>query len=225
MRCGSLSSASVDCAPSQAACLRCCRDPSHRVLVDQSEASPMKSPPYAQYGRNVPHLAETKKILQSAARRAEDATPRLGLPLPQTYSQLNVYLSVSINFVRFFLQIFSQRSPKIVLRKMRYLRAPSSQRPETELIRRGIEWATRLCREFPAKQRHKCVWRIFNSCFGTTLYVQNFFEYFPKIYPQYFGNSLKNFLQFPRFLKHFFVGKRKCPFHIALKFSNLRWRD
>ncbi len=50
-RCGSLSLVSVDGAPSRAACLKGCRDPSHRVSVDQSEARTRNSPPYAQYGQ------------------------------------------------------------------------------------------------------------------------------------------------------------------------------
>ncbi len=53
--------ASVDGAASRAASFRGCRDPSHRVSVDQSKASPRNSPLYVQYGRNVPRLAETKK--------------------------------------------------------------------------------------------------------------------------------------------------------------------
>ncbi len=58
---GSLSSASVDSAMIRATCLRCRCDPSHRLSVDQSEASPMISPPHGQHGRNIPYLAETEK--------------------------------------------------------------------------------------------------------------------------------------------------------------------
>ncbi len=43
-QCGSLSSASVDGATNQATCLRGCCDPSHWLLVDQSEASPRNCP-------------------------------------------------------------------------------------------------------------------------------------------------------------------------------------
>ncbi len=87
MRCGSLSLASVYGAPSQVAYLKGCRDPSHYVLVDQSEASLRNSPPYAQYERNMPCLQKLKNILQSAAWRAKDVAPRLSLLLPQMYSR------------------------------------------------------------------------------------------------------------------------------------------
>ncbi len=93
-RCGSLSLASVDGATNWVACLRSCCDPSHRLSVDQSETSPRNSPPHAQYGWNMPRLAETKKILQSTARRIEDAALRLGLLLLQMYSRLNASGSV-----------------------------------------------------------------------------------------------------------------------------------
>ncbi len=75
----SLSLASVDGAPSGAACLRGCRNSSHPLSIDQSEVSPRNSPPYAQYGRNVPRLVETEKhfSVRSAACRGCRATPRL----------------------------------------------------------------------------------------------------------------------------------------------------
>ncbi len=78
-RCDSLCSASIDGAPSRATCLRGCCDPSHRMLVDQSEASPRNSPPYAQYGWNMPHLTETEKhsSVHGAACRGCRTVPRL----------------------------------------------------------------------------------------------------------------------------------------------------
>ncbi len=47
----SLSSASVDGVPSRATCLRGCHDPSHRMSVDQSEASLRNGSPHTQFGR------------------------------------------------------------------------------------------------------------------------------------------------------------------------------
>ncbi len=61
VRCGNLSSASVDGAMNRATCLRGCHDTSHLLLVDQSEVSLRNSSPYAQYGCNKPRLAETEK--------------------------------------------------------------------------------------------------------------------------------------------------------------------
>ncbi len=58
---GSLSFASVVVATNQATCLRGCRSPSHRLSIDQSEASPRNSPPHLPYGWNMPRLAETEK--------------------------------------------------------------------------------------------------------------------------------------------------------------------
>ncbi len=85
----SLSSASVDGAPSQAACLRgCCELSHHRVLVDQSEASPRNSPPYEQYGQNVPRLAETEKHSSVCGIVYRGCSGVSGLPLPQMYSRL-----------------------------------------------------------------------------------------------------------------------------------------
>ncbi len=66
---------------------------SHRLSVDQSEASPRNSPPYAQYGWKMPRLVETEKysLLRGAAHQGtEDAATYLGLPLPQVYSRLYV---------------------------------------------------------------------------------------------------------------------------------------
>ncbi len=103
----SLFSARVDGA-TKPICLRGCCDPSHRLLVDQSEASPRNSLPHAQYGWNMPCLAETVKhsLVRSALRMlcgtsayrnwktffctryAEDAVRHLGLPLPLVYSRL-----------------------------------------------------------------------------------------------------------------------------------------
>ncbi len=61
VRHGSLSSTSVDSTMNRATCLRKCHNLSHRLLVDQSEASSRNSPPYAQYGWNMSCLAETEK--------------------------------------------------------------------------------------------------------------------------------------------------------------------
>ncbi len=58
---GSLSSASVDSAMNWATCRRGCRDPSHRLLVNQSEATLRNSLSHAQYGQNMPRLAKTEK--------------------------------------------------------------------------------------------------------------------------------------------------------------------
>ncbi len=79
VRHSSLSSASVDGAPSWATYLRGFCDPSHRVWVDQSEASPRNSPPYVQYGWNMPCLAETEKhySVRGAAHRGCCAAPQL----------------------------------------------------------------------------------------------------------------------------------------------------
>ncbi len=57
----SLSSTSVDGAMNRATCLRGSRDPSYRLSVDQSKASPRNSPPHAQYGQNMLRLIESKK--------------------------------------------------------------------------------------------------------------------------------------------------------------------
>ncbi len=51
VRHSSLSLASAGDAPSWAACLKGCRNPSQRVSVDQSEVSPRNGSPHAQYGR------------------------------------------------------------------------------------------------------------------------------------------------------------------------------
>ncbi len=88
---GSLFSGSVDGVPNQTACLEGCRDPSHCVLVDQSEASQKNSPSYAQYGWNVPLLAETEKILQSAMRRSAACWGCYAAP--QLASASNVFLA------------------------------------------------------------------------------------------------------------------------------------
>ncbi len=56
----SLSSASVNGATNRAICFRDCRNPSHQLSVDQSEASPRNFPPYAQYGWNMLHVAKTE---------------------------------------------------------------------------------------------------------------------------------------------------------------------
>ncbi len=59
------------------------------ITLDQSEASPGNPPPYGLYGWNVPRLAETEKhsSVCGTAQCAEDAAPRLGLPLPHLYSR------------------------------------------------------------------------------------------------------------------------------------------
>ncbi len=80
--CGSLSSDSVDGTMNRARCLRGCCDPCLRLSVDQSKASLRNSPPYAQYGWNMPRPAKTEKhsLLQGAAtnmRRGCCAAPRL----------------------------------------------------------------------------------------------------------------------------------------------------
>ncbi len=76
---GSLSSASIDGATNQATCLRGCHNPSHWLLVDQSEVSPRNSPPHAQYGWNIPRLAETEKhsLVRGMVRQGCRAAPRL----------------------------------------------------------------------------------------------------------------------------------------------------
>ncbi len=88
----SLSLASVDGASSRAACLRGCHDPSHRVLVHQGEASPRNSPPYVQYGRNVPRLAEMEKhsSVCGAAQHVEDTAPCLSLPASNVFPALQI---------------------------------------------------------------------------------------------------------------------------------------
>ncbi len=70
-QCGSLSLASVDRATNWAKCLRVCHDPSHRLSVDQSEASPRNSSLHAKYGRYMLRLAETEKhsLLRGLAHR------------------------------------------------------------------------------------------------------------------------------------------------------------
>ncbi len=70
-----LSSASIDGAMNRATCLRRCCDPSHRLLVDQSEASLRNSPPHAQYGWNMPHLIKTEKLVLYEEWHSEDAKP------------------------------------------------------------------------------------------------------------------------------------------------------
>ncbi len=60
-QCGSLSSANVDGVTNRATCLRGCQDPSHQLLVDQSEASLTYSPPHVQYGWEMLRLVETIK--------------------------------------------------------------------------------------------------------------------------------------------------------------------
>ncbi len=69
----------VDGATNWAACLRGCCDPSHWLLVDQSEASPRNSPPHVQYERNMSHLAETEKhsLARDTAHRGCSAVPHL----------------------------------------------------------------------------------------------------------------------------------------------------
>ncbi len=75
----SLSSASVDSAMNRATCLRGCCNPSHWLLVDQSEAIPRNSPPYAQYGGNMVRITETKKhfLVRDMVRRGCHTVPRL----------------------------------------------------------------------------------------------------------------------------------------------------
>ncbi len=80
-QCGSLSSASVDGATNRATCLRGCHDPSHRLSVDQSEASLRNFPPQAQYGQNMPCLTETEKysVVRGAPRMPCHASACLSL--------------------------------------------------------------------------------------------------------------------------------------------------
>ncbi len=59
--CRRLSPATVDSAINRATCLRGYRDLSHRLSVDQSEASPRNFPFHVQYGWNMPRLTEVEK--------------------------------------------------------------------------------------------------------------------------------------------------------------------
>ncbi len=91
-QCGSLPLASIDDTINRATCFRGCCDPSHWLLVYQSEASPRNSPPHAQYGWNTLCLTETEtqfSVRHGAARHAKDAMLCLGLSLPLMYSWLN----------------------------------------------------------------------------------------------------------------------------------------
>ncbi len=76
----SLSSASVDSATNWATCHRGCCNPSNQLSVDWSETSQRNSPPHAQYGQNMPRLAEVEKhsLVRGVAHRGCHATP----PLP-----------------------------------------------------------------------------------------------------------------------------------------------
>ncbi len=98
---GSLSLASVDDAMNYAICLRGCCNPSHQLLVHQSEASPKNSPPHAQYGWNMPHLAEIKKhsLVLGMAYRGPLRMPHL--PLSLVYSWLNAHIAEDLQYVYF----------------------------------------------------------------------------------------------------------------------------
>ncbi len=81
----------MDGATTRATCLRGCRNLIHRLLVDQSEASPRNAPPHVQHGWNTALLVETKKhyLVRSAVCRG-----CLSLPLPLVYSWLKTHIRI-----------------------------------------------------------------------------------------------------------------------------------
>ncbi len=105
-QCGSHSLASVDGATKLATCLRGCRNPSHRLLVDQSEASPRNSPCHAQYGWNMSCLTFF------STRRVENAALYLGLSLPLAYYRLNAMHFLSVLAVH--IHLWSKRRPIVI---------------------------------------------------------------------------------------------------------------